>query len=385
MLRPDFEKRRFAFDLLSLADHWSEPETMKSIAQLARAVLESDPNSELVLLAPLSVKTKLDPELPTDRVRSYYIPLPDVLALRLYVQQTCVPVLLRYHKVNCVLSFGKGVPVLYPVPKVLALLPGQLKTWWKLIPAMLAADAVTVDSYALKEMLESKVPMRRSRVEVVTPSVGPEFHPYPKDASAELLDRLGIHGRFFLFLGDIGASSDCLVTLEAFAKIAHRPRVKSLNAVLVGPASSSVSSVRKRIEELGLTHRVVILENTEARTLPLLLSAAQFAIHPEPSQESPVLLLKALASACPVIVPSLRLRDSRFKPAVYACHQDDPKALAEAITEMLSEPELRDGLVKAGTEIVGLFSSDKQAEALLRIFDNRAEASGLIAARLPST
>lgn len=343
-------------------------ENIEAVTRLARSLLESDPECEVTFVAPQFFAADYAAALPADpRAASFFVPMPSPLPLRAYFQQTALPIFFRLRSVNQIVSFGQGVPVLYPAPRVFSVLPGQAKEWWKIVPGLMAADAVAVDSSRQKAALEGRVPKAGGKIRVVSPAVGHEFHPYPKDASKELLERHSVKGRYFLFLGPPRTSvSPALVTLEAFAKIAHRPRMKSVACVFASP---SAPAVRRRVTELGIDHRVVFLDDVSLTDLPLWLSNAQFAVTADLDDDAPLALLRALASGCPVIAPGTVGIEAEMKSAVLPCHAADPKALAEAMTRLLADAELRDGLVKEGLEIASARSWTKRVDEFTSLFE----------------
>lgn len=372
MLQPELSPPRYGFDLMSLplAD-WTDPETLPSIRRLADSLLKLDPRAELFLVAPKFMERGLKPYFSGGSASSQFIPLLSLLPPRIYFQQVALPVLFRLKGVNRIVSFGHGVPAIYPAPKLLSLLPGQARDWWRLVPSLMTADVVVTDTQTQKLAIESRLTRLRSRIEVVAPAVSEEFHPYPKDAGRELFERHGVKGRFVLFLGTTGLnSSSLMVALEAFSKIAHRPRMKSIHFIAITPNRLTLIPLRKRVEELGLAHRVCFVDEIPLAELPLWLSGAQFAMCPEQGDVAANLLLRALASGCPVIVPSQKLCDSLMRHAVLQCHDSDPKSLAEAMTRVLAEPELRDGLVKEGLELSKLRTWTARGESFLRIFSS---------------
>lgn len=383
MFKPDLSKRRIGLDLFSLPEaEWLNPDHADVVRRTLDALLKSDAQAELTLVAPAFMRAGLERFIFDARVRAYFIPGTAILATRLYLQQTLLPVLFRARNVNEIICFGQGVPALYPAPKTLSLLPGQVHEWWKLVPAFLVASAVTVDTAAQKFLLETRVPGLKTKIEVLPPAVGEEFRPYPKDASKELLESHGVKGRYFVLLGDLASASSCMVSLEAFAKIAHRPRMKSVSCVLINACSpGTMAALKRRATELKLDHRVIVLDGVPLTELPLWLSNALFAVAASGGEENPTSLMRALAAGCPLVVPAFRLFDAKLKSAVLQCHDSDPKSLAEAMSRLIAEPELRDTLVREGLDYHARSSWELRAEAYLKVFDKqRPLANNYIAA-----
>lgn len=374
MLQPDMSPPKYGFDLLSLplAD-WNDPDTLPSIRRLADYFLSSNEAAELTLVAPRFMSRGFEQHFLRPRCSAYFVPVPALLPPRIYFQQVVEPLLFRMKGVNRIVSFGHGVPTAYPAPKILALLPGQSREWWRMIPSLLTADAVVTDSESQKISLESRLTKLKSRVEVIPPAVGEEYHPYPKDAGRELFERRGVKGRFALYFGLGGAlPSLTMVALEAFAKIAHRPRMKSVQFIVVGSSGLALIPLKKRVEELELSHRVCFMDEIAATEWPLWLSSAQFAICPEEHEMFLHTLLKALGSGCPMIVPTEKLKETFVHEAILTCQVSDPKSLAETMTRVLAEPELRDALVKEGLEVVSRRGWNARGEKFLGLFESLA-------------
>lgn len=376
----EFSRLRIGIDLLSLPlEEWKLAETPLGVRRLISAFLEQ--GAEITLVAPRFMEERLEIET-IPQVKAYFLPVPAFLPPRIYLQQTLMTVLFGVAKVNRVLSLGYTVPAFYPGVRALSASPRQAREWWKLVPALLLSDFVAVECPAQKGALESRFGHMKASIEVVSPAIGEEFHPYPREASRDLLERNGIRSKFLVYwsMPESSRVSQALVALEAFAKIARRPRIKSMQLVLAGLDDHGSRPLRRRVRELELEHRVVWVDGIAHSEWPLWLSAAQLAIVTGSGDESIEAVLRAMACACPVILPNSKTWDTRLEGAVMHCREMDPKALAEAVTRLLAEAELRDELVHEGQQIVADYSWKRRGSEFLRAFESARKAMTAIPA-----
>lgn len=363
------EAPRFVLDFLTLpcAD-WLDLENRAHLKQFIQTLSAAEPRRSLFIVAPRFMKGGIDELVGTIPVERYFMPLTKLLPARVYAQQTFLPLISRWKSSEVVISFGYSVPVVEAAYRLLMLLPNQRREWWRLLPALTAADAVTLDSAAQKFALESKIANARARIEVLPIAIDPKDQPYPRDATRDLLEYKGLKGRYFLVLGGTGSSpSQALVSLEAFSKIAHRPRLKSVQCVFMGETAASVQTLKKRAMDLGLDHRVRFEPLPPLDERPLWYSSALFAVASDSANGSPLALVRAMACGCPLILTAGAVLDARLKSAVFPCFGGDPKMLAEAMTKIVADSELRDSLVNEGLETAQAFSWERRVKEFTKI------------------
>jgi glycosyltransferase involved in cell wall biosynthesis len=154
--------------------------------------------------------------------------------------------------------------------------------------------------------------------------------------------------------------------------------LEGVQGLIVGghPKEPDLGRVRKRVDALGLSSRVIFTGHVPPAEVPALLQRADVLVLPNPPGEvsmrytSPLKLFEYLASGRPVVasdLPAFRevLDDSRNAVLFEA---GSAFALRSAIARLLAEPALAERIGREGFETARQFSWDRRAERLEQLF-----------------
>src|SRR5437588_17303 len=163
--------------------------------------------------------------------------------------------------------------------------------------------------------------------------------------------------------------------VEAYILLRQRARLPSLKLRIggsYGPADHAfVNSLRERLKEKGLSDSVEFLPNLDrAAKLDFLRSLSVFSVPALYCEAFGLSVIEALAAGVPVVQP----RSGAFPELIEAtgggllCPSGDPKALADAIEELLLHPERARALGEAGRRaVLEKFSAEAMARETLRV------------------
>jgi glycosyltransferase involved in cell wall biosynthesis len=146
-------------------------------------------------------------------------------------------------------------------------------------------------------------------------------------------------------------------------------RVKLL---LVG-AGPLESKLHRLIKRLKLEKHIIHMKNVSEVELYSLYAISDVAVMPMLDLSGPdLVILEAMACGCPVVMTdSLGSRDYAVPDVNSIIVQKNPKAIAGAINELLSNDLLRDSLIREGLQTAKNFSIDIAAtkfEKALKIY-----------------
>jgi glycosyltransferase involved in cell wall biosynthesis len=180
-------------------------------------------------------------------------------------------------------------------------------------------------------------------------------HPTPGFALADLpdppgvLDRFGLPERFLLYPAQFWPHKNHVNLLRAMRILIDRGA--DLSLVLVGSDKGTGPLVRAVTESLGLSSRVRPLGFVTTVELVALyrrtLALAYVSLF-GPENLPP---LEAFALGCPVVAADVPGSEEQLVDAALRVDATKPEELAEAIRRLVTEPPLRDQLVRRGREL----------------------------------
>jgi glycosyltransferase involved in cell wall biosynthesis len=235
------------------------------------------------------------------------------------------------------------------------------------------ADGYVTITTALRDELESRFGSR-PRTKVIPDGVRVAR---AEDSAVQRSVRNG--SDVVAYAGHLYAWKGVDVLLEAIARL---PQARGL---IVGGHSSEPDLARTKsvAERLGLGERVTFTGLVEPTRVAQLLTQADVLVLPNPASAistrytSPLKLFEYMAAGRPIVssnLPSIRevLRDGVNALLV---PPGDPIALASAIDQLLTDPELAARLARAALDDVPNYSWQRRAELLEALFTETIAAA----------
>jgi len=197
---------------------------------------------------------------------------------------------------------------------------------------------------------------------------GIEVSAYRQQPGPTSLWNITAQSQVILFLGRVHPIKGADRLLEAFMQIASR--FPDARLVMAGPDEwGSGAKFRQAVGQAGLGERVIFPGMVSGETKLELLARADLFCLPSDAEGFSVAVLEALASATPVLLspgchfPEVEIAGAgRVVPATAT-------ALAEALAEMLSQPERLKVMGQKGVELVREnYSWDHITDLLLEVY-----------------
>ena len=240
--------------------------------------------------------------------------------------------------------------------------PWQQRAYFSaLLPRALAdAAAVLVPSESTRKDVINLYPSPglEAKLEVV-----PEGLPAPS-AAGRLPD--GLAPGFILAVGTVEPRKNYPRLLEAYRQVRSRQTAPPL--VIAGrPGWGFGDTLRRMATEPGVRY----LSHVDEATLAALYEGASVLAFPSLYEGFGLPLLEAMAKGVPAVVGSAGALPELARGAALAVQADDVAAIATALEELISDPELRAKLGAEGTRRASEFSwaraADQTLAALRRI------------------
>jgi glycosyltransferase involved in cell wall biosynthesis len=196
------------------------------------------------------------------------------------------------------------------------------------------------------------------------------FHPVSTEGGgdrngADLVRALGAEpGEYVISVGRLEPRKNHLNLVRAYAQMSQ-PRPPLL---IVGQRDIEHDEVFAEVEKLGLAREITFLERVADAELPALVRHARVFVYPSYAEGFGMPVLEAMASGVPVVTSNTTALVEVAAGAALAVAPDDPKAIAGAIEQLLSDPGLRRRLSTLGVEAAARHRWDTAAKGLLGAF-----------------
>jgi len=196
------------------------------------------------------------------------------------------------------------------------------------------------------------------------------FHPVSADGSddwngADLVRALGaVPGEYLICVGRLEPRKNHLNLVRAYAQMSE-PRPPLL---IVGQRDFEHDEAFAEVQKLGLAKEITFLERVADAELPALVRHARVFVYPSYAEGFGMPVLEAMASGVPVVTSNTTALVEVAAGAALAVAPADPKAIADAIEQLLFDAGLRRRLSALGVEVAARYRWDAAAKALLGAF-----------------
>ncbi len=258
--------------------------------------------------------------------------------------------------------------------------PRDLLILKTLVPlsARRAAHVLTVSQHAKREIIE-RYNLPPDKITVTYEAAGEQFQPVADPASLQAVRaKYGIpDGPFVLALGNLQPRKNIGRLVEAFAMVARKV-ISQRNdfsqsdviskLVIAGKAQWRESEVYTAVQQAGLEGRVVFPGYVDDADLPALYSAAAVFVYPSLYEGFGLPPLEAMACGAPVISSNAASLPEVVGDAALLIDPTDTAALAQALYDGLTQPDLQADLRQRGLRRAAQFSWERCAAETLAVY-----------------
>jgi glycosyltransferase involved in cell wall biosynthesis len=231
------------------------------------------------------------------------------------------------------------------------------------------ADHILADSCATRDALVQTYGVAASKITVAYPGYDSNLAPVH---DAKFLDaawaRYAIPGPYILFMGRLQPRKNLSRLIEAFARLA--PDRPDLSLVLAGPAGWLAEPVRTKVHELRLDGRVLFPGYVAEADKAALISGAQVFAYPSLYEGFGFPVLEAQACSVPLLASNTSSLPEVVGDGGLLVDPLDETAIAEGLTRLLDDADLRYNLIARGTANLRRFSWDATAHTVLTVIEN---------------
>ena len=231
------------------------------------------------------------------------------------------------------------------------------------------ARKVIVVSESTKEDLMRLFGVPAPKISVVPLAVGKRFAvSLNKEEIKIKLKKKGIHGKYFLFVGERRPHKNIVRLIEAF-KIFKDRNSEKYQLVIVGKRYSNYTVPEQKIKELDLESNVIMVGYVPDEELPLYYQGAEMLVFPSIYEGFGIPILEAMACGIPVITSNISSMPEVAGNAAVLVNPYETNEIAAAMQRICSNRDLRKDLIAKGSKNVKRFSWEKTAEKTLSVYE----------------
>ena len=256
----------------------------------------------------------------------------------------------------------KLFPEMFPKKDLL-----KLALWGKL--SIRRAKKIITISNSSKNDIINEYRILANKVEVIPLGI--------KDVNAsdmnksEFIEKYNLKNPYVLFVGTLQPRKNIAKLIEAFAKLeTENLKLKtSLDLVIVGRKGWDYEKILEAPDKFGVSERVKFLEDVTNEDLPLFYKNAEVFVLPSLYEGFGLPILEAMQYDCPVVTSNVSSLPEAGGDAAIYFDPNNAEDIAEKIEKVISDPKLREEMVRKGKEQIKKFSWEKSAKDVIRIFE----------------
>jgi glycosyltransferase involved in cell wall biosynthesis len=248
--------------------------------------------------------------------------------------------------------------------------PAHQRAWLRVLvreSAQRADHIITVSEYSKRDLVRT-YGIREEKVTVTYEGAADEFVPLDRAKAKEALARrYQVEGDFILYLGRLQARKNLIRLVNAYAH-AHKSGFPH-KLVLAGKQDTLFQPVLSRIRQLKLEDHIVLPGYVATADVPTFYNAAEVFVYPSIYEGFGLPVVEAMACGTPVITSRGSSLEEVAGDAAMLVDPLDELSIAEALKKVLSGPELRERLGRAGLRRSRQFSFENAAHQTVGVYE----------------
>ena len=267
--------------------------------------------------------------------------------------------------VPCVVTIHDVFP--YVLPKSSTTLDRWICYYWlpRILPQV--QHVITVSQQSKEDILEY-LPVRKENVTVTPEAANAKFRVMSEADITLALERHGTKTPYILYVGSIEPRKNLLRLLQAYALL--RDWSNKWHMVIVGARNFWKSSpVVETVKKLDLETFVHFTGYIPEEDLPALYNGADLFLFPSLYEGFGLPVLEAMACGTPVVTSNVSSLPEVAGEAAILVDPYDVKAIAEAMRQVLEDPELAAELREKGLERASQFTWERTARETIAVYE----------------
>lgn len=173
---------------------------------------------------------------------------------------------------------------------------------------------------------------------------------------------------YILFVGNAYPHKNLLKLINAFEII--KPDFPALKLVLAGKSDYFYNRLKYEIQNYTYYHDIIFTGNINNASLYKFYKKAAVFVFPSLSEGFGIPGLEAMLANCPVIASDIKVFHEIYRDAAYYFNPDSERDLAQKLTFLLKNQDLRKKLVTHGNKQAKKYSWQEMARKTLKIYES---------------
>lgn len=236
----------------------------------------------------------------------------------------------------------------------------------KLKNACESADKIIAISEQTSRDLQDMMGVDANRIEVVYQGCDSIFKQrVSTDQVAQVKTRYSLPDKFILSIGTIEPRKNALLILKALLKLE-----RGISAVLVGKSTAYQAELDKFISDNSLSDRVRFIHHADFKDLTAIYQSCEVFVYPSRFEGFGIPIVEAITSGVPVIGAKGSCLEEAGGPSSNYVDPDDDQALANRVSEIMSDAAMREKMVNESQDYIKKFEAPVIAERLMKIYES---------------
>lgn len=233
------------------------------------------------------------------------------------------------------------------------------------------ADAIATISEFSKSEIVRYMGVEPEKIHVIPCGVDhSRFHPEKDRAlSAELGEKYGIHGDYFLYLGTLEPRKNVALLLEAYRELLALMGEDCPALVLAGKRGWQMEQLEEKLNDPSLQGHLVTTDYVPLEEVPALMRGALAFLFPSRYEGFGLPPAEAMACGTPVIVSDQASLPEVVGDAGLIVSVEDAHPLCQAMRRVAEDEALRAELSRRGIERAARYTWKNAAKTLLDVCD----------------
>lgn len=246
---------------------------------------------------------------------------------------------------------------------------GNMYRKW-LVPrvAKKARRIITVSAFAKKEIANT-LNIDPAKISVVHNGVSAAFNIINDTGiRGKIKSKYNLPSRFLLHIGNTAPRKNTKGVLIAFDKYLQNNQ-HALPLVISGCEKEFILSTLKKMDKEDLLKQLILLNYLPFSDLPVLYNLAEIFLYPSFKEGFGMPVVEAMACGTPVITANNSSLGEVANNAALLVDADSTDQLAQAISKLTNDENMRQILIEKGLENAKRFTWKKAAEQTLEIYN----------------
>jgi glycosyltransferase involved in cell wall biosynthesis len=265
-----------------------------------------------------------------------------------------------------VVTIHDCIHLMFPeyLPNRLALAYARASLW---AAARVSNRILTVSETSKRDILRF-FDVRPEKISVIYNGIDDRFRVQPaEEEMPRVAQRYQLTGDFVLYAGNVKPHKNLERLIDAF-HLLREDGLDHLKLIVIGDEISKYAELRRAVHRYNLHKYVRFLGFMPDATLAVLYRLAAVFVFPSLYEGFGLPPLEAMASGAPVVTSNVSSLPEVAGDAAVLVDPRDPRAIADGIRRVLTEPGLRETMRAKGLARAADFSWDRSIRRIRQIY-----------------